>query len=84
MQNNQQSRNSLVDYYRNVNDYFFNLGQRIKEARLSPERLIKQISYQDIKSQLGRVIFPGSESFILGIMGLKPRPLGRKSFLILT
>ncbi|MEO1006678.1 MAG: peptidoglycan DD-metalloendopeptidase family protein, partial [Cyanobacteria bacterium J06638_38] len=49
-------------------DYFFNLGQRIKEAQVETERLIKQIFYQDIKSQLKRAIAPGSESFINGII----------------
>ncbi|MGK7917299.1 MAG: peptidoglycan DD-metalloendopeptidase family protein [Prochloraceae cyanobacterium] len=67
-QNLQQSRNSLIDFNRTVSDYFFNLGQRIKEAQLETERLIKQIFYQDLKSQLRRAIAPGSESFINGII----------------
>ncbi|MGK7896563.1 MAG: peptidoglycan DD-metalloendopeptidase family protein, partial [Xenococcus sp. (in: cyanobacteria)] len=67
-QNLQQSRNSLINFNRTINDYFFNLGQRIKEAQLETERLIQQIFYQDIKSQLRRAISPGSESFINGII----------------
>ena len=67
-QNLQQSRNNLIDFNRTINDYFFNLQQRIKEAQVETERLVKQIFYQDIKSQLRRAIAPGSESFINGII----------------
>ena len=67
-QNLQQSRNNLIDFNRTINDYFFNLQQRIKEAQVETDRLIKQIFYQDIKSQLRRAIAPGSESFINGII----------------
>ena len=55
-QNIQQSRNSLIDFNRTINDYFFNLQQRIKEAQVETDRLLKQIFYQDIKSQLRRAI----------------------------
>ncbi|MDJ0900248.1 MAG: peptidoglycan DD-metalloendopeptidase family protein [Xenococcus sp. MO_188.B8] len=67
-QNAQQTRNNLIDFNRTIQDYFFNLQQRIKEAQIETERLVNQIFYQDIKSQLRRAIAPGSESFINGII----------------
>ena len=67
-QNIQQSRNDLRAMNRTVNDYFFNLQQKIKEAQIETERLVNQIFSQDIKGQLRRSIAPGSESFINGII----------------
>ncbi|MEM9271524.1 MAG: tape measure protein [Cyanobacteria bacterium P01_F01_bin.143] len=67
-QNIQQSRNDLRAMNRTVNDYFFNLQQKIKEAQIETERLVNQIFSQDIKGQLRRAIAPGSESFINGII----------------
>ena len=47
-QNLQQSRNNLIDFNRTISDYFFNLQQKIKEAQIETDRLVKQIFHQDI------------------------------------
>jgi|GEM_PF-5356712 len=67
-QNIKQSRTDLKEMNRTINDYFFNLQQKIKEAQIETERLVNQIFFQDIKSQLRRAISPGSESFVNGII----------------
>lgn len=64
----QQSRSSLIDFNRTIEDYFFNLIQRIKEARLETQTLISQVFATKIKNQLRSAIAPGSDSFVNGII----------------
>ncbi|MDJ0903722.1 MAG: tape measure protein [Xenococcus sp. MO_188.B8] len=67
-QNLQTNRNSLIDFNRTINDYFFRITQQIKEAQLETERLLSQIFYTDIKNKLRSAIAPGSNTFVNGII----------------
>lgn len=67
-QNLQANRNTLIDFNRTLDDYFFRLTQQIKEARKDAERLISQIFYTNIKNRLRSAIAPGSNTFVNGII----------------
>ena len=64
----QQSRSSLLDYSRTIEDYFFNLTQRLKEARVEAKTLLSQIFATNIKNKLRSALRTGSDSFVNGII----------------
>lgn len=61
-------KTQLQDFNRTIEDYFFNLTQRIKEARVETETLLSQIFATNIKNKLRSVLLPGSDSFVNGII----------------
>ena len=67
-QSAQQSRSQLIDFNRTISDYFFNLTQQIKEARLEAKTLVSQIFANDIRNKLKAAIKPGSDSFVNGLI----------------
>ena len=67
-QSAQQSRSALIDFSRTIEDYFFNLIQRISEAQLEVKTLASQIFANNIRNQLKSAIAPGSDSFVNGLI----------------
>lgn len=61
-------QNALIDLQKNVNDYFFNLTQQIKQALNEVDKLLSQLKYQNIKSRLQRALIPGSDTFVNGLI----------------
>lgn len=67
-QSMQQSRSSMIDFNRTIQDYFFNLIQQIKEAQLEAKTLLSQILGSKIKNKLKAALIPGSDSFVNGLI----------------
>ena len=57
-------KTSMRAHYRTIEDYFFNLTQKLKEARVETKTLVNQIFATKIKNQLRSALLPGSDSFI--------------------
>ena len=63
-QNIQTNRNSLIDFNRTINDYFFRINQQIKETQIEVLRVIDQIINTQIRNQLQSALSPNANSFV--------------------
>lgn len=63
-QNIQNSRSTLTDFNRTIDDYFFNINQQIKEAQIEVLRVIDQIIQTGIRNKLTSALSPNADSFV--------------------
>ena len=62
-------RGALFDLDRTIADFFQQLTQQIEQTKLEIEKVSNQLKYGAIRQQLQRVLVPGSNSFMSGIIG---------------
>jgi tape measure domain-containing protein len=62
-------KNGLFDLNRTIADFFQQLTQQIEQTKLEIEKVSNQLKYGAIRQQLQRVLVPGSNSFMSGIIG---------------
>ena len=60
-------RNTVFDLSKSLSDYFFQMGQKLKEAQLELEKQLDSLKYSKLKEILSGAILPGS-SFIDSII----------------
>lgn len=63
------TRSGITDLNNSVEEFFFNLTQRIDEAIVEVDRILNRLKYTDIKNRLQRALVPGSNTFVNGLVG---------------
>lgn len=63
------TRSGIRDLNNSVEEFFFNLTQRIDEAIVEVDRILNRLKYTDIKNRLQRALVPGSNTFVNGLVG---------------
>ena len=63
------TRSGITDLNNSVEEFFFNLTQRIEEAIVEVDRILNKLKYTDIKNKLQRALVPGSNTFVNGLVG---------------
>lgn len=63
------TRSAITDLNNSVEEFFFNLTQRIEEAIVEVDRILNKLKYTDIKNRLQRALVPGSNTFVNGLIG---------------
>ncbi|BBG57832.1 tape measure domain protein [uncultured phage] len=62
------TRSGIRDLNNSVEEFFFNLTQRIDEAIVEVDRILNRLKYTDIKNRLQRALVPGSNTFVNGLV----------------
>ena len=62
------TRSGIRDLNNSVEEFFFNLTQRIEEAIVEVDRILNKLKYTDIKNRLQRALVPGSDTFVNGLV----------------
>ena len=62
------TRSAITDLNNSVEEFFFNLTQRIDEAIVEVDRILNKLKYTDIKNRLQRALVPGSNTFVNGLV----------------
>lgn len=62
------TRSGITDLNNSVEEFFFNLTQRIDEAIVEVDRILNRLKYTDIKNRLQRALVPGSNTFVNGLV----------------
>jgi hypothetical protein len=63
-----EQNNALIDLNRQINDYFQQMGQQIGEAKLELDRMTNELKYGKIRRELQRILVPGSNTFMNGVV----------------
>lgn len=59
-----QGRQSIFDLSKSIKDYFINLQDQIKQARIELDKQIQQLKSAQVKQILQRALVPGANSFV--------------------